>query len=52
MKIIGPVFGILLAIDFFANAYDFKGATCEVWTKENEHILIDKKGDTIKTLTK
>lgn len=36
----------------FVTAYDFKDATCEVWTKDNKHILIDRKGKTIKILTK
>lgn len=34
----------------FKNAYDFRGATCEVWTKNNKHILIDRKGNRVKTL--
>ena len=36
----------------FKNAYDFQGATCEVWTKDNKHVLIDRKGNTVRTLTK
>jgi hypothetical protein len=36
----------------FANAYNFNEATCEVWTKDNKHILIDKKGRTIKVFEK
>jgi len=36
----------------FANAYNFNGATCEVWTKTNKHILIDRKGRTIKVFPK
>ena len=34
----------------FSNAYNFTGSTCEVWTKLDKHILIDKKGRTIKVL--
>ena len=36
----------------FTNAYDFVGTTCEVWTQDKKHILIDKRGNTIKVLTK
>jgi hypothetical protein len=36
----------------FINAYDFDGTTCEVWTKDNKHILIDKKGRTIRVFPK
>ncbi len=36
----------------FANVYDFKGAICEVWTKSNKHILIDRKGNMVRILSK
>jgi hypothetical protein len=36
----------------FTNVYDFSGKYCEAWTQDNKHILIDKKGDTFKVLTK
>lgn len=34
----------------FAYAYQFAGATCEVLTKNNKRILIDKQGRTIRVL--
>jgi len=34
----------------FSKAYDFRKGNCEVWTKENEHILIDKKGRKIRSI--
>ncbi len=36
----------------FDNTYEFRGLTCEVWTIDKKHILIDRKGNKIKTLTK
>lgn len=36
----------------FANVYDFKGKHCDAWTQDGKHILINKKGDTFKVLTK
>jgi hypothetical protein len=34
----------------FLNTYDFNGSTCEVWTKDNKHVLINKKGNIVKVL--
>lgn len=36
----------------FKNVYDFKGQHCDVWTQDGKHILIDKKGNTFKVLSK
>lgn len=36
----------------YANAYNFDNGHCEVWTQDNKHILIDKKGRTAKVLSK
>lgn len=36
----------------FTSVYDFRDEHCEAWTQDNKHILIDKKGDTFKVLTK
>ena len=36
----------------YAKAFDFSGSTCEVWTKDNKRILIDKKGRIVKVLSK
>ena len=34
----------------FANVYDFNRGTCEVWTRDKRHVLIDKKGRILKVL--
>ena len=36
----------------FKKVYDFRGKHCDAWTQDGRHILIDKKGDIFKVLTK
>jgi hypothetical protein len=36
----------------FTQVYDFKGKYCEAWTRNNKHVLIDKKGNPVKQLSK
>lgn len=35
----------------FTNAYNFNKGHCEVWTKDNKHVLINKKGLIVNVLT-
>lgn len=36
----------------YTNAYNFENGHCEVWTQNNKHILIDRKGNTTRVFSK